>query len=129
MNEATDNGPWLLVRILLPSLHVFLKFYLIVISSSSLHHPIQNRLLAALPAIELDDLAPHLELVHLPLGDALCKAGESLPYAYFPTSSVISIHCLLENGTSSEITNVGREGMIGISLFMGGEGTRGWATV
>jgi hypothetical protein len=84
MNEATNNGPWLLVRILLPSLHVFLKFYLIVISSSSLHHPIQNRLLAALPAIELDDLAPHLELVHLPLGDALCKRESRFLMPTFP---------------------------------------------
>ncbi|SFU69751.1 Crp/Fnr family transcriptional regulator [Nitrosospira multiformis] len=93
------------------------------------HHPTQNRLLAALPPIELADLAPHLELIHLPLGDALCKPGEPLPYAYFPTSSVISIHCLLENGTSSELTSVGREGMLGVSLFLGGEDTQSWASV
>ncbi|PTQ76599.1 CRP-like cAMP-binding protein [Nitrosospira multiformis] len=93
------------------------------------HHPTQNRLLAALPPIELADLAPHLELVHLPLADALCKPGEPLPYAYFPTSSVISIHCLLENGTSSELTSVGREGMLGVSLFMGGEDTQSWTIV
>ena len=100
-----------------------------MVPSSSLHHPTQNRLLAALPAIELDDLAPHLELVHLPLGDVLCKAGEPLPYACFPTSAIISIHCILENGTWSEIASVGREGMLGVSLFMGGEDTRNWATV
>lgn len=97
--------------------------------SYSLHHPTKNRLLAALPAIELDDLIPNLELVHMPLGDTLCKAGEQLPYAYFPTSAIISIHHILENGASSEIASVGREGMLGIALFMGGEDTRSWATV
>jgi CRP-like cAMP-binding protein len=82
-----------------------------------------------LPAIELDDLIPYLGLVHLPLGDALCKEGEQLPYAYFPTSAIISIHHILENGASPEIASVGREGVFGVSLFMGGEGTRSWATV
>ncbi|SEA03529.1 Crp/Fnr family transcriptional regulator [Nitrosospira multiformis] len=92
-------------------------------------HPTHNRLLAALPPIELDDLAPHLELVHLLPGDVLCKPGETLPYAYFPTSSVISIHCMLENGVSSQLTSVGREGMLGVSLFMGGEATQNWVSV
>ena len=65
----------------------------------------------------------------MPLGDALCKAGEPLPYACFPTSAIISIHHILKNGTSSEIASVGREGMLGVSLFMGGEDTRSRATV
>jgi CRP-like cAMP-binding protein len=98
-------------------------------STSHPHHPTQNRLLAALPPIELADLAPHLELVHLLPGDVLCKAGEQLSYAYFPTSSVISIHCILENGTLSEFTSVGREGMLGVSLFMGGGDTQSSVTV
>ncbi len=97
--------------------------------SSPLHHPDQNHLLAALPAVELGHLIPHLELIHMPLGDALCEAGERLPYAYFPTSTIISMHYILENGASSEIASVGREGMLGSSLFMGGESTPSWATV
>jgi hypothetical protein len=87
--------------------------------SSPVHHrPDQNRLLAGLPTIEIEQLIPHLELIQMPLGDALCEAGVRLPYAYFPTSSIISLHYILENGGSLEIASVGREGMLGISLFM-----------
>ncbi len=96
---------------------------------SSLHHPNQNHLLAALPAIELGYLIPHLELTHMPLGDALCEAGDRLPYAYFPTSAIISLHYILENGASSEIASVGREGMLGVSLLMGSESIPSWATI
>ncbi|MEO5656012.1 MAG: Crp/Fnr family transcriptional regulator [Nitrosospira sp.] len=97
--------------------------------SSSLHHPDQNHLLGALPAIELGQLIPHLELIHMPLGDPLCEAGERLPYAYFPTSAIISLHYILENGASAEIASVGREGMFGIALLMGSESIPCWATV
>ncbi|WP_254772806.1 hypothetical protein [Nitrosospira multiformis] len=79
-------------------------------------HPSQNRLLAALP--ELEGLIPHLELVPMALGDALWKAGRPLPaYAYFPTSAIISLHHILENGSSSASAGVGCEGMLGIPLF------------
>jgi CRP-like cAMP-binding protein len=97
--------------------------------SSPPHQPDQNHLLAALPATELERLKPHLELMHMPLGDVLCESGGRLPYVYFPTSTIISLHYILENGASSEIAGVGNEGMLGISLFMGGESTPSWATV
>lgn len=97
--------------------------------SSPPHRPDQNRLLAALPAIELERIKSHLELVHMPLGDVLCESGGRLPYVYFPTSTIISLHYILENGASSEIAGVGNEGLLGISLIMGGESTPSWATV
>ena len=89
----------------------------------------QNHLLAALPATEFERLKPHLELIHLPLGDVLYESGGRLSYVYFPTTSIISLHYILENGASSEIAGVGNEGLLGISLFMGGESTPSWATV
>ena len=93
------------------------------------HQPNQNHLLAALPAAELERLEPHLELIHMPLGDVLCESGGRLHYVYFPTSAIVSLHYILENGASSEIAGVGNEGILGISLFMGGETTPSWATV
>lgn len=97
--------------------------------SSRQSHSDQNHLLAALPAVELTRLASHLELVHMPLGDVLCESGGRLHYVYFPTSAIVSLHYILENGASSEIAGVGNEGMLGVSLFMGGETTPSWATV
>jgi CRP-like cAMP-binding protein len=97
--------------------------------SSPPHQPNQNRLLAALPAAEFERLKPYLDLVHLPLGDVLCESGGRLSYVYFPVSTIISLHYILENGASSEIAGVGNEGMLGVSLFMGGESTPSWATV
>ncbi|MEO8768132.1 MAG: Crp/Fnr family transcriptional regulator [Nitrosospira sp.] len=97
--------------------------------SSSPHQPNENHLLAALPTAELERLEPHLELIHMPLGDVLCESGGRLHYVYFPTSAIISLHYILENGASSEIAGVGNEGMLGTSLFMGGETTPSWATV
>src|SRR6185312_11902583 len=97
--------------------------------SSPPHQPNQNHLLAALPETEFERLKPHLELVHLPLGDVLCESGGRLSHVYFPTSTIISLHYILENGASSEIAGVGNEGMLGVSLFMGGDTTPSWATV
>ena len=65
----------------------------------------------------------------MPLGDVLCESGGRLHYVYFPTSAIVSLHYILENGASSEIAGVGNEGMLGVSLFMGGETTPSWATV
>jgi CRP-like cAMP-binding protein len=93
------------------------------------HQPDQNHLLAALPASEFERLQPHLELIHMPLGDVLCESGGRLHYVYFPTSAIVSLHYILENGASSEIAGIGNEGMLGISLFMGGETTLSRATV
>ena len=93
------------------------------------HSPKQNRLLAALPAAEFGCLSPHLELVPMPLGEALCESGDRLQYAYFPTTSIVSLLYVLEDGASTEIAVVGHEGILGISLFMGGETTPSRAVV
>lgn len=95
----------------------------------SLHDPNQNHLLAALLDAEFDRLAPHLELVPMLLGDVLYESGGKLQHVYFPTTSIVSIHYLLENGGSSEIAGVGNEGVLGVSLFMGGETTPSHAVV
>lgn len=96
---------------------------------SSKHDPHQNHLLAALLETEFERLAAHLELVPMLLGDVLYESGEKLQYAYFPTTSIVSLHYLLENGGSSEIAGVGNEGVLGISLFMGGNTTPSRAVV
>ncbi|CAN5834227.1 Crp/Fnr family transcriptional regulator [soil metagenome] len=96
---------------------------------ASMHNPNQNHLLAALPDTEFERLAPHLELIPLLLGDVLYESGGKLQHVYFPTSAIISLHYLLENGGSSEIAGVGNEGIVGISLFMGGDTTPSRAVV
>ncbi|GAA4014829.1 Crp/Fnr family transcriptional regulator [Actimicrobium antarcticum] len=95
----------------------------------SLQDPNQNHLLAALLDAEFDRLSPHLELVQMKLGDILYESGGKLEHVYFPTSAIISLHYLLENGSSSEIAGVGNEGVLGISLFMGGNTTPSRAVV
>ena len=95
----------------------------------ALHSPTQNHLLAALPAAEFDRLAPRLELVAMPLGEALYESGGRLHHVYFPTTSIVSLLYVLENGASAEIAVVGNEGILGISLFMGGETTPSRAVV
>ena len=84
------------------------------------HDPIQNHLLAALLAAERERLAPHLELVPMLLGDVLHESGGKMSHVYFPTTSIVSLHYVLENGGSSEMAGVGNEGVLGVSLFMGG---------
>jgi CRP-like cAMP-binding protein len=96
---------------------------------SSTHNPNQNHLLAALLDAEFERLAPHLELVPMLLGDVLYESGGKLPYVYFPTTAILSLHYLLESGGSSEIAGVGNEGVLGVSLFMGGETTPSRAVV
>jgi len=91
--------------------------------------PNQNHLLAALPKAELERIVPHLELVAMPLGEVLYESGGQLQYAYFPTSAIVSLHYVMENGASSEIAGVGNEGVLGISLFMGGNTTPSRAIV
>lgn len=93
------------------------------------HSPMQNHLLAALPATEFDRLAPHLEEVAMPLGEVLYESGGQLRHVYFPATSIVSLLYELENGASAEIAVVGNEGILGISLFMGGETTPGRAVV
>lgn len=91
--------------------------------------PIQNHLLAAFPEAALDSLAPHCELIPMLLGDILYESGGKLQYVYFPTTAIISLHYLLESGGSSEIAGVGNEGVLGVSLFTGGETTPSRAVV
>jgi CRP-like cAMP-binding protein len=91
--------------------------------------PRQNHLLAALPVAEFDRLSPHLELVPMPLGEALYESGGQLQHVYFPTTSIVSLLYVLADGASAEIAVVGNEGILGISLFMGGETTPSRAVV
>src|SRR5450830_1653660 len=93
------------------------------------HSPNQNFLLAALPTAEFERIAPHLELVEMKLGEVLYEFGSQLQYAYFPTTAIVSLHYVMENGASSEIAGVGNEGVLGISLFMGGNTTPSRAVV
>ncbi len=93
------------------------------------HSPRQNHLLAALPAAELERLVAHLELVSLPIGEMLYEPGVLLQHAYFPTTAVLSLHYVMESGASAESAGVGNEGVVGVSLFMGGETTSSSAVV
>jgi CRP-like cAMP-binding protein len=93
------------------------------------HHPKQNHLLAALPAADYARVAPDLELIPMPLGWALYESGGHLGYMYFPTTSIVSLLYVMENGASAEIAITGNEGLVGISLFMGGESTPSRAVV
>src|SRR5471030_14447 len=92
-------------------------------------NPNQNHLLAALPKAEFERLAPHLEPVEMLLGDVLYESGGLLQHVYFPTTAIVSLHYVMENGSSSEIAGVGNEGVLGISLFMGGNTTPSRAVV
>jgi len=96
---------------------------------TSLHSPNQNHLLAALPTAEFEPLVPHLELVPLLLGQMLYEPDMQLQHAYFPTTSIVSLHYVMESGASAETAGVGNEGMVGISLFMGGDTTPSSAVV
>ncbi|MGC2164762.1 MAG: Crp/Fnr family transcriptional regulator [Gallionella sp.] len=93
------------------------------------HTPTQNHLLAWLPEEIFERLSPDLELVAMPLGEVLYESGGQLQHVYFPTTAIVSLHYIMENGASSEIAGVGNEGLLGISLFMGGNTTPSLATV
>ena len=96
---------------------------------SPLHSPDQNQLLAALPADDFAAIAAHLERVPLPLGHMLYEPGTQLRHAYFPTTSIVSLHYVTESGASAETAGVGNEGVVGVSLFMGGDTTPSSAVV
>ncbi|MBA2412189.1 MAG: Crp/Fnr family transcriptional regulator [Burkholderiaceae bacterium] len=91
--------------------------------------PMENQLLAALPAAELQRWTPQLELVDLPLGEVLYESGTTLSHVYFPLTAIVSLLYVMENGASAEIAVVGNEGIVGIALFMGGESTPSRAVV
>lgn len=83
--------------------------------------PRQNQLLAALPLPDLERLHPDLELVWMPLGKVLHESGDRLQHVYFPTTTIVSLIYVVENGGSAEVAVIGNEGMVGIALFMSGE--------
>ncbi len=93
------------------------------------HSPNQNHLLAALPTAEFERLVAHLELVAMPLGEILYEPGGQMRHAYFPTTAIASLHYVLESGASAETAGVGNEGVVGVSLFMGGDTTPSSAVV
>jgi CRP-like cAMP-binding protein len=91
--------------------------------------PRENQLLAALPDGALRRWLPWLQRVSMPLGQVLYEPGSTLSHVYFPTSAIVSLLYVMENGASAEIAVVGNEGIVGISLFMGGESTPSRAVV
>jgi CRP-like cAMP-binding protein len=89
----------------------------------------QNLLLRIMTAETRERLAPHLVLTELPLGRALYESGDVMTNVYFPTDAIVSLLYVMEDGSSTEISVVGNEGVLGISLFMGGESTPSRAIV
>lgn len=83
--------------------------------------PRQNRLIAALPPIEFERLRPALELVELPLGSALYESGGLLRHALFPSTAIVSLLYVMQDGASAEVAVVGYEGLVGVALFLGGQ--------
>ena len=95
----------------------------------ALHSPHQNHLLAALPTAVFAPFAAQLELVPMLLGEILYEPGQQLQHAYFPTTAIVSLHYVTQSGASCETSGVGNEGVVGISLFMGGGTTPSSAVV
>jgi CRP-like cAMP-binding protein len=93
------------------------------------HSPRQNQLLKALPGEDFQRMVPHLELISMRLGEVLYEPGTRLRHVYFPTTSIVSLLYVMEDGASAEIAIVGNEGILGISLFMGGDTTPSRAVV
>lgn len=93
------------------------------------HNPRQNYLLDALSDAERERIYPRLQLVPMPLGRVLYESGDIQRHVYFPTDCIISLLYVMADGASAEISVVGREGIIGVSLFMGGETTPSRAIV
>lgn len=96
---------------------------------SAMHSPKQNHLLNALPEEDYIRIQGMLEYIPMPLGQALYESGGHLKHVYFPTTAIVSLLYVLESGASAEIAVVGNEGILGISLFMGGETTPSRAVV
>jgi len=92
-------------------------------------NPRTNQLLAALPAAEWQRWSAELEPVDLPLGQVLYESGSQLSHVYFPTTAIVSLLYVMENGASAEIAVAGHEGLVGMALFMGGETTPSRAVV
>ncbi len=90
---------------------------------------LQNHLLAGVTPEELERLLPSLQPVTLPLGKVLYESDEKMDYVYFPTTAIISLLYIMENGSTAEIGVVGNDGMVGIAIFMGGDTTPNRAVV
>ena len=88
-----------------------------------------NRLLAALAPPDFARIEPHLERVPMPLGSVLYESGSRMRHVFFPTTAIVSLLYVMEDGASAEIAVVGNEGMVGVALFMGGETTPSRAVV
>jgi CRP-like cAMP-binding protein len=97
--------------------------------TSLLHPGLCNHILNALPAADFARIADDLEPIPMPLGEVLYEPGVTLKHVYFPTTSIVSLLYVLKNGSSAEIAIVGNEGVLGISLFMGGDSTPSRAVV
>jgi CRP-like cAMP-binding protein len=93
------------------------------------NNPNQNHLLAMLPTEEYERLVQHLELVLLPIGKMLYEPDEQMQHAYFPITSIVSLHYVMESGASAETAGVGNEGVVGVPLYMGGNSTSSSAVV
>jgi CRP-like cAMP-binding protein len=93
------------------------------------HAPRENELLAALPDAEFQRWLPHLESIAMPLGQVLYESGSTMTHVYFPTTAIVSLLSVMENGSSAEIAVVGYEGIVGVSLFMGGDSTPSRAVI
>lgn len=91
--------------------------------------PLQNHLLAALPATEFNRLAPALEQIPMRLGEVLCESGALMSHVYFPTTSIVSLQYVMQSGAAAEVAGVGNEGLLGVSLLMGGDTTLNRAIV
>ena len=90
-------------------------------STLPVHDPRQNHLIAALPAAQFEHVAGHLQLVEMPLGTSVYESGITHEYVYFPTDCIVSLLYVMADGASAEIAVVGMEGVVGVSVFMGGE--------
>ncbi len=89
----------------------------------------KNHLLSELPGEEFDRILPQMIPVKLPLGKVLYESGDQLDYVYFPTTAIISLLYIMENGSTAEIGIVGNDGILGIALFMGGNTTPNRAVI
>jgi len=99
---------------------------MLITSSQVTNH---NYLLAAVQADEFERLKPHLELIQMRLGSVLYESGDRLQHVWFPTTAIVSLQYIMEDGASTEIAGVGNEGVLGVSLFMGGAATPSRAIV
>jgi CRP-like cAMP-binding protein len=99
------------------------------ITVTSPYDPKQNHLLDALSKTEYAVLAPNLEFVDMPLGQVLCEPGERMSHGYFPTTAIVSLLNSLEDGATSEVAVIGNDGVLGVSLFLGGQHSPSGAVV